>query len=130
MPCDLRLTSDQFALLGAENFEVVLELAADGSLIVITSRGSETCARISRLEMRLLLWADQQGGWKVFGTSSKLPPAHESVVIPSSFSERTLHFRVSACTSKKSGTAEPALPICPKTSYTHNGSKESQHPVQ
>ena len=39
-------------------------------LIVMTPTGSETGARNSRSEMRLLLWADQQGGWKVFGSSS------------------------------------------------------------
>lgn len=81
-PPGLRLTPEQFALLCAENREAVLELAADGSLIVMTPTGSETGARNSRLEMRLLLWADQQGGWKVFGSSSgfRLPDA--SVLSP------------------------------------------------
>ena len=81
-PPGLRLTPDQFALLCAENREAVLELAADGSLIVMTPTGSETGARNSRLEMRLLLWADQQGGWKVFGSSTgfRLPDA--SVLSP------------------------------------------------
>lgn len=32
--------------------------------------GRETVARNSRLVMRLLLWADQKGGWKVFDSST------------------------------------------------------------
>ena len=53
----------------------MLELAADGRLIVMEPTSSENGARNSRLEMRLLLWADQQGGWKVFGsfTGFRLP---------------------------------------------------------
>jgi Uma2 family endonuclease len=55
LPPELRLTPEQFALVCAENREAVLELAADGSLVVMTPRGSETGARNTRLEMRLLL---------------------------------------------------------------------------
>lgn len=69
-PPDLRLTPEQFALLCAENREAVLELAADGQVLAMTPTGSETGARNTRLEMRLLLWADQHGGWKVFGSST------------------------------------------------------------
>jgi Uma2 family endonuclease len=58
-PCVFRLSCgsqpDQFALVCAENSEAVLELAADGSLVVMTPTGSETGARTTRLEMRLLL---------------------------------------------------------------------------
>ena len=61
-PSELRLKPEQFALLCAENREAVLELAADGRVLAMTPTGSETGARNSRLEMRLLLWADQQGG--------------------------------------------------------------------
>jgi len=82
VPPDLRLTPEQFAQLCAENREAVLELAADGSLIVMTPTGSETGARNSRLEMRLLLWADQQGGWKVFGSSTGFRLADNSVLSP------------------------------------------------
>jgi Uma2 family endonuclease len=81
-PPGLRLTPEQFALLCAENREAVLELAADGSLIVMTPTGSETGARNSRIEMRLLLWADQQGGWKVFGSSSGFRLPDGSVLSP------------------------------------------------
>ena len=81
-PSGLRLTPDQFALLCAENRDAVLELAADGRVLAMTPTGSETGARNSRLEMRLLLWADRQGGWKVFGSSTgfRLPDA--SVLSP------------------------------------------------
>ena len=58
----LRLTPEQFALVCAANREAVLELAADGSLVLITPTGRETGARNTRFEMRLLLWADQHGG--------------------------------------------------------------------
>jgi len=81
-PPGLRLTPEQFALLCSENREAVLELAADGSLIVMTPTGSETGARNSRIEMRLLLWADQQGGWKVFGSSTGFLLPDGSVLSP------------------------------------------------
>ena len=81
-PSGLRLTPEQFALLCSENREAVLELAADGSLIVMTPTGSETGARNSRIEMRLLLWADQQGGWKVFGSSTGFLLPDGSVLSP------------------------------------------------
>ena len=81
-PPGLRLTPEQFALLCSENREAVLELAADGSLIIITPTGSETGARNSRIEMRLLLWADQQGGWKVFGSSTGFLLPDGSVLSP------------------------------------------------
>ena len=81
-PPELRLTPEQFAVVCAENREAVLELAADGSLIVMTPTGSETGARNTRLEMRLLLWADQRGGWKVFGSSSGFRLPDGSVLSP------------------------------------------------
>lgn len=49
-PSDMRLTPVQFALLCAENREAVLELAADGQVLVMTPTGSETGARNSRIE--------------------------------------------------------------------------------
>jgi len=52
------------------NPDAVLALAADGRLIALTPTGSETGARNSLLVMRLLPWADQQGGWKVFDSST------------------------------------------------------------
>ena len=82
LPPDLRLTPEQFELVCTENREAVLELAADGRLISMTPTGSETGARNSRLEMRLLLWADQQGGWKVCGSSSGFRLPDGSVLSP------------------------------------------------
>ena len=81
-PPGLRLKPEQFALLCAENREAVLELAADGRVLAITPTGSETGARNSRLEMLLLLWADQQGGWKVFGSSTGFRLPDGSVLRP------------------------------------------------
>jgi len=60
----------------------VLELAADGRVLTMTPTGSETGARNSRLEMRLLLWADHQGGWKVFGSSTGFCLPDGSVLSP------------------------------------------------
>jgi Uma2 family endonuclease len=82
LPLDLRLTPEQFALVCAENPDAVLELTADGQLITMTPTGSETGARNSRLVMRLLLWADQQGGWKVFDSSSGFRLPDGSVLSP------------------------------------------------
>ncbi|QVL52378.1 MAG: Uma2 family endonuclease [Cyanobium sp. M30B3] len=70
LPPDLRLTPEQFERVCAENREAVLELAADGALITMTPASSETSGRNSRVVMRLLLWADRQGGWKVFESSA------------------------------------------------------------
>lgn len=82
LPADLRLTPEQFERVCAENREAVLELDAEGRLIVMTPTGSETGARNSRLEMRLLVWADQQGGWKVFGSSTGFRLPDGSVFSP------------------------------------------------
>jgi Uma2 family endonuclease len=64
------------------NPDAVLELDASGHLIQMTPTGSETGARNSRLVMRLLLWADQQGGWKVFDSSSGFRLPDGSVLSP------------------------------------------------
>ena len=82
LPVDLRLTPEQFELVCAENREAVLELSADGRLIQMTATASETGARNSRLVMRLLLWADAQGGWKVFDSSSGFRLPDGSVLSP------------------------------------------------
>lgn len=82
LPADLRLTPEQFELVCAENREAVLELAANGQVIAMTPTGSETSGRNSRLVMRLLLWADQQGGWKVFESSGGFRLPDGSVLSP------------------------------------------------
>lgn len=50
---------EQFEWVCGENREAVLELTADAHVIAMTPTGSETEARNSRFELRLLLWADQ-----------------------------------------------------------------------
>jgi Uma2 family endonuclease len=82
LPEDLRLTPEQFERVCAANPEAVLELTADGRMIVMTPIGSETSSRNSRLVMRLLLWADRQGGWKVFDSSGGFRLPDGSVLSP------------------------------------------------
>jgi len=82
LPADLRLTPEQFAALCQANPNAVLELDASGRLIHMTPTGSETGARNSRLVMRLLLWADQQGVWRVFDSSSGFRLPDGSVLSP------------------------------------------------
>jgi Uma2 family endonuclease len=82
LPPDLRLTPEQFERVCAENREAVLELDAQGHLITMTPASSETSGRNSRLVMRLLLWADQQGGWKVFESSAGFRLPDGSVLSP------------------------------------------------
>jgi Uma2 family endonuclease len=48
----------------------------------MTPTGSETGARNSRLVMRLLLWADRLGGWKVFDSSAGFRLPDGSVLSP------------------------------------------------
>jgi Uma2 family endonuclease len=82
LPENLRLSPEQFIQVCAANPEAVLELDAEGRLIVMTPTGSETGARNSRLVMRLLLWADRQGGWKVFDSSAGFRLPDGSVLSP------------------------------------------------
>ena len=82
LPPDLRITPEQFAAVCQANPNAVLELDASGRLIHMTPTGSETGARNSRLVMRLLLWADQQGGWRVFDSSSGFRLPDGSVLSP------------------------------------------------
>lgn len=60
----------------------MLELAADGHLLILTPTGGETSRRNSRLTMRLLLWADRQGGWLVFDSSAVCRFPDGSVLSP------------------------------------------------
>ena len=53
LPRDLRLTPEQFERVCQANPEAVLELRADGHLIVMTPTGGETCSRNSRLLIQL-----------------------------------------------------------------------------
>jgi Uma2 family endonuclease len=70
LPRSLSLTPAQFAEVCAANPEAVLELDAAGTLIEMTPTGGSTSTRNTRLLMRLQLWADRQGDWKVFDSSA------------------------------------------------------------
>ncbi|MEI6030886.1 MAG: Uma2 family endonuclease [Synechococcaceae cyanobacterium ELA739] len=82
LPQELQLTPEQFVLLCAANPEAVLELDAQGHLINMTPTGGDTGSRNSRLLMRLLLWADRTGGWKVFDSSTGFRLPDGSVLSP------------------------------------------------
>jgi len=84
LPLDLRLTPEQFERVCQANPEAVLELAADGHLIVMTPTGGETGARSLRLGQRLLLWADGPGAgaWIAFDSSTGFRLADGSVLSP------------------------------------------------
>ena len=82
LPPGLPLTPDQFALVCETNPDAVLELGPDGQLITMTPTGGETSARNSRLLLRLLQWADHQGGWVVFDSSGGFRLADGSVLSP------------------------------------------------
>jgi Uma2 family endonuclease len=78
----LRFTPEQFMQLCEANPEAVLELTAEGHLIAMTPTGGDTGARNTRLTMRLLQWADQRGGWQVFGSSTGFRLPDGSVLSP------------------------------------------------
>jgi len=107
-PHALRLTPEQFFFLCAENPEAVLELTADGRVMAMTPTGSETGARNSRLEMRLLLWADQQGGWKVCGSSSGFRLPDGSVLSPDASVIRLHRWQALTAAERRS-----FAPLCP-----------------
>ena len=60
----------------------MLELAADGQLISITPTGGDTGRRNTRLLTRLQTWADCQGGWTVFASSTGFRLPDGSVLSP------------------------------------------------
>ena len=82
LPHDLRLTPEQFTLVCDANPDAVLELAADGQLITMPPTGGETGRRNTRLLTRLQSWADLQGGWEVFDSSTGFRLPDDSVLSP------------------------------------------------
>ena len=78
----LRFTPEQFAELYQANPEAVLELAADGSLILMTPTGSETGARNSELSFQIKTWARGNGSWKSFDSSTGFRLPDDSVLSP------------------------------------------------
>ena len=79
---DLRFTPEQFAELCQANPEAVLELAADGSLILMTPTGSETGARNAELSFQIYTWARGNGNWKSFDSSTGFRLPDNSVLSP------------------------------------------------
>ena len=78
----LRFTPEQFEVLCQANPEAVLELAADGSLILMTPTGSETGARNSELLYQIKSWARGNGNWKAFDSSTGFRLPDGSVLSP------------------------------------------------
>jgi Uma2 family endonuclease len=82
LPPGLKLTPEQFALVCKANPEAVLELTAAGQVIAMTPTGGETGRRNTRLLFRLQAWADRQGGWEVFDSSTGFRLPDGSVLSP------------------------------------------------
>jgi Uma2 family endonuclease len=82
LPVDLRLTPEQFERVCAENREAVLELDAEGRLIMMTPTGSETGSRNGELFFQLKLFANRAGGWKAFDSSTGFRLPDGSVFSP------------------------------------------------
>jgi Uma2 family endonuclease len=82
LPWDLRLTPDQFELVCQANPDAVLELMADGQLIVMTPTGSEAGARNNELSFQLKLFANASGGWQGFDSSTGFRLPDGSVLSP------------------------------------------------
>ncbi len=78
----LRFTPEQFAQLCEANPEAVLELTAEGHLITMTPTRGETGRRNASLTFQLQTWANQQGGWIVFDSSSGFRLPDRSVLSP------------------------------------------------
>ena len=83
LPWSLRLSPEQFELVCQANPDAVLELAADGQLIVMTPTGSETSARNSNLVILLGLALQCSGlPYKIFDSSGGFRLSDGSVLSP------------------------------------------------
>lgn len=78
----LRFTPQQFQQLCEANPEAVLELTAEGRLIVMTPVGGETSARNARLTFHIAMWTLSQGGWQAFGSCTGFRLPDGSVLSP------------------------------------------------
>lgn len=105
---DLRLSPEQFALVCEANPEAVLELAADGQLISMTPAGGDTGRRNTRLLTRLQTWADRQGGWTVFDSSSGFRLADGSVLSPDASAVRLERWQALSAEQRRGFP-----PLCP-----------------
>ena len=83
LPPDLRLTPEQFWWVCQANPEAVLELSADGALIVMTPTGGETGSRNSRLLIQLgVALTGGQPCWRIFDSSTGFLLPDGSVLSP------------------------------------------------
>jgi Uma2 family endonuclease len=105
---DLRLSPEQFALVCEANPEAVLELAADGQLISTTPTGGDTGRRNTRLLTRLQTWADRQGGWTVFDSSTGFRLADGSVLSPDASAVRLERWQALSAEQRRGFP-----PLCP-----------------
>jgi Uma2 family endonuclease len=69
LPRDLRLTPEQFERVCQVNPEAVLELTAEGLLIVMTPTGGETSSRNGQLLYQLQVFCRRHKGWRLFDSS-------------------------------------------------------------
>ena len=104
----LRFTPEQFAELCQANPEAVLELAGDGSLILMTPTGSETGARNGELFFQIKTCARATGGWKAFAGSTGFRLPDNSVLSPDA-SLVALDRRQALTAEQRRGFA----PLCP-----------------
>jgi Uma2 family endonuclease len=83
LPWDLRLTPEQFERVCQVNPEAVLELTAEGHLIVMTPTGGETGSRNSRLLIQLgMALTRGQPSLRIFDSSRGFRLPDGSVLSP------------------------------------------------
>jgi len=82
LPWDLRLTPEQFERVCQVNPEAVLELTAEGHLIVMTPTGGETSSRNGQLLYQLQVFCRRQKCWRLFDSSGGFRLPDGSVLSP------------------------------------------------
>jgi Uma2 family endonuclease len=82
LPWDLRLTPEQFERVCQVNPEAVLELTAEGFLIVMTPTGGETSSRNGQLLYQLQVFCRRHKGWRLFDSSGGFRLPDGSVLSP------------------------------------------------
>ena len=82
LPWDLRLTPEQFERVCQVNPEAVLELTAEGHLIVMTPTGGETSSRNGQLLYQLQVFCRRHKGWRLFDSSGGFRLQDGSVLSP------------------------------------------------
>lgn len=108
LPPDLRLTPEQFERVCQANPDAVLELTAEGQLIVMTPTGGETSSRNGRLLYQLQVFCRQHEGWRLFDSSGGFRLPDGSVLSPDA--ALVLEVRWLALTSEQ---RRGFPPLCP-----------------